>query len=78
VVLLTAAQVWNDFQYSVYFLPRPTMRVLTVAIASYFGISGSDLHVAAAGALLAILPMTVLYLLLQKYFVRGMVESAFK
>jgi raffinose/stachyose/melibiose transport system permease protein len=78
VVLLTAAQVWNDFQYSIYFLQKPTMRVLTLSIASFFGISGSDPHVAAAGALLAILPMAVLFLFLQKYFVRGMVESAFK
>jgi raffinose/stachyose/melibiose transport system permease protein len=78
VVLLTAAQVWNDFQYSIYFLQKPTMRVLTLSIASFFGISGSDPHVAAAGALFAVLPMVVLYLFLQKYFVRGMVESAFK
>jgi len=78
VVLLTAASVWNDFQYSIYFLQKPTMRVLTLSIASFFGISGADPHVAAAGALLAILPMAVLYLFLQKYFVRGMVESAFK
>lgn len=78
VVLLTAASVWNDFQYSIYFLQKPGMRVLTLSIASFFGISGSDPHVAAAGALLAILPMAVLYLFLQKYFVRGMVESAFK
>lgn len=78
IVILTASSVWNDYQYSLYFLQKPAMRVLTLSIASFFGISGADPHIAAAGALLAILPMTVLYLCLQKYFVKGMVDSALK
>jgi raffinose/stachyose/melibiose transport system permease protein len=78
VIILTSVAVWNDFQYSLYFLQKPTMRVLTLAIASFFGLSGSDPHVAAAGALLAILPVTVIYLFLQKYFVKGMVDGAIK
>jgi raffinose/stachyose/melibiose transport system permease protein len=78
IVILTSSAVWNDYQYSLYFLQKPTMRVLTLSIASFFGISGSDPHIAAAGALLAILPMLALYLFLQKYFVKGMVDSALK
>jgi raffinose/stachyose/melibiose transport system permease protein len=78
VVILTGVAVWNDFQYSLYFLQKPTMRVLPLAIASFFGMSGSNFHVAAAGALLAVLPVTALYCFLQKYFVKGMVDSALK
>jgi raffinose/stachyose/melibiose transport system permease protein len=78
VALLTASVVWNDFQYSLYFLQKPKMQVLTLSIASFFGISGADPHIAAAGALVAILPMVLVYLLLQKYFVKGLVDSALK
>jgi raffinose/stachyose/melibiose transport system permease protein len=78
VVLLTAGVVWNDFQYSLYFLQKPQMQVLTLSIASFFGISGADPHIAAAGALIAIAPMVLVYLLLQKYFVKGMIEGAVK
>jgi raffinose/stachyose/melibiose transport system permease protein len=78
VVLLTAGTVWNDFQYSLYFLQKPKMQVLTLSIASFFGISGADPHIAAAGALIAITPMILVYLLLQKYFVKGMIEGALK
>jgi raffinose/stachyose/melibiose transport system permease protein len=78
VVLLTAGAVWNDFQYSLYFLQKPTMQVLTLSIASFFGVSGSDPHIAAAGALIAIAPMILVYLLLQKYFVKGMIDGALK
>ena len=75
---LTAGAVWNDFQYSLYFLQKPTMQVLTLSIAAFFGVSGSDPHVAAAGALIAIAPMILVYLLLQKYFVKGMIDGALK
>jgi raffinose/stachyose/melibiose transport system permease protein len=78
VVILTAVPVWNDYQYSVYFLQRPQMRVITLAVASFFQQSGSDPNVAAAAALLVIIPILLLYIILQKYFIKGMVDGAIK
>ncbi len=78
VIILTSVNAWNDYQYSLYFLQKPTMKVLTLSIASFFGQSGADPHVAAAAALMAILPIMIIYLCLQKYFVKGMVEGAIK
>lgn len=54
------------------------MRAITLAIASFFGQIGSNLDAAAASAVMAILPITILYLFLQKYFVQGMMDSAIK
>ena len=78
VTILTAVPIWNDYQYSVYFLQRPQMRVITLAVASFFQRSGSDPNVAAAAALLGIIPIVTLYLILQKYFIKGMVDGAIK
>ena len=78
VIILTAVPVWNDYQYSVYFLQRPQMRVITLAIASFFQQTGSDAHVAAAAALLVIIPLVILYVVLQKYFIKGMTDGAIK
>lgn len=78
VLILTSVTVWNDYQYSLYFLQKPAMKVLTLSIAAFFGQSGADPHVAAAAALMAILPMMIVYLCLQKYFMKGMVEGAIK
>jgi len=77
-VILTSVAVWNDFQYSIYFLQKSEMRVITLAINGFFGISGSNLHVGSAAALLSIIPVTVLFLVLQRYFVSGMVAGAIK
>lgn len=78
VIILTGVAVWNDYQFSVYFLQKPASRVVTLAIASFFGQTSSDPNVAAAAALLAVLPILALYVALQKYFVKGTVDSAVK
>jgi raffinose/stachyose/melibiose transport system permease protein len=78
VIILTAVAVWNDYQYSLYFLQNPSMRVITLTISSFFAQTGSDPHRAAAAALLVIIPIVVLYIVLQKYFIKGMVDGAIK
>lgn len=76
VIILTGVSVWNDFQFSLYFLQ--SKQVITLAISSFFGVSGANVNVAAAAAIMAILPITMVYIFLQKYFVKGMVDSAIK
>jgi raffinose/stachyose/melibiose transport system permease protein len=78
VVILTGVAIWNDYQFSLYLLQSPDMKVVTLAVSTFFAQSSSILGAAAASALLAILPITLLYLFLQKYFVQGMVDSAVK
>lgn len=78
VVILTGVAVWNDYQFSLYLLQSTDMRVVTLAVSTFFGQSSSNLGAAAAGALIAILPISILFIFLQKYFIKGMVDSAVK
>lgn len=78
VVILTGVHCWNDYQFSLYMLQSPKLRTIPLAIASYFSQTTSDVNAAAAAALLAILPVVVVFLSLQKYFIQGMVDSAVK
>jgi len=78
VVILTGVFIWNDYQFSLYILQSPDMKVVTLAVSSFFAQSSSNLGAAAASALIAILPISMLYLFLQRYFVQGMVDSAVK
>lgn len=78
VLILTGIHCWNDYQFSLYFLQSPEMKTISLAISSFFSQTTSNLNAAAAAALLAILPVVVLFLLLQKYFIKGMVDSAIK
>lgn len=78
VVILTSVHCWNDYQFSLYVLQSAKMRTITLAISSFFSQTTSNLNAASAGALLAILPVIIMFLCLQKYFIKGMVDSAVK
>jgi raffinose/stachyose/melibiose transport system permease protein len=78
VIILTAIPIWNDYQYSLYFLQNSNMRVITLAISSFFAQTGSDPHIAAAASLLSIVPIATIYIILQKYFIKGMIDGAIK
>ncbi len=78
VVILTGIHCWNDYQFSLYVLQSSKMRTVTLAISSFFSQTTSNLNAASAAALLAILPVVLCFLFLQKYFIKGMVDSAVK
>ncbi|UWF77465.1 MULTISPECIES: carbohydrate ABC transporter permease [Microbacterium] len=78
VVILTGVAVWNEYAISVYLMRSPEMRTIAPAIGTFFATSSSDLGAAAAASLLSVLPVLVVYLLLQRYFIKGMVAGAEK
>ena len=78
VVILTGMHAWNDYQFSLYMLQKPAMRTLPLAIASFFSQTTSNVYAATAAALIAMAPAIVLFLLLQRFFIQGMVDSAIK
>lgn len=78
VIILTGIQCWNDYQFSLYIMQKTAMKTITVAISSFFSQESSNLNAAAAAALVVILPVVVLFLALQQYFIKGMVDSAIK
>lgn len=78
VIILTGIFVWNEYQLSLYILSSPAKRTIAPAIGSFFSQSTTNLGAAAAASLLAVLPLVLLYLFLQRYFIKGMVDSAIK
>jgi alpha-glucoside transport system permease protein len=69
--------VWNDYLVALVFLGDKT-RVVTSALASIVGEKGQDWHLLTSGAFISmILPMLVFFLL-QRYFVRGMMAGSVK
>ncbi|TBL80659.1 carbohydrate ABC transporter permease [Paenibacillus thalictri] len=78
VIIMNSVSIWNDYSFSLYFMQSPLKRTVTLAISSFFSQNNTNLNAAAAAALLAIVPATVLYLSLQKHFVKGMVDGSVK
>ncbi|MBB6674719.1 carbohydrate ABC transporter permease [Cohnella nanjingensis] len=78
VIILSGVAVWNDYTFSVFFLQHVETRTITVALASFFSQFSSNIGWVAAGSLLAALPMVVVYLFLQRYFIEGLASGAVK
>jgi len=78
VIILAGTFIWNDYQMSLYMMPSPDKRTVTTAVAAFFSQQSNNLGGATAAAIIGMLPIVALYLFLQKYFIKGMIDSAIK
>ena len=78
VIILTGVTAWNDYQFSLYFLQSPRITSVTLAVSGFFAQVNSNTGAAAASAAIGVLPLVIVFLFLQKYFIKGMVDSAVK
>lgn len=78
VIIMKGVSAWNEYAYSLYILQQKEMYNITLTVKQYFSENMSDLNAAAAGAVVGILPMIIIYLFLQKYFIKGQLDSAVK
>ena len=78
VLILTGVSIWNDYSFQLYVLQRPKLRTITLAISSFFSEGNTNMPAAAAATVISVLPLAIIYLCLQKYFVKGSMDSAVK
>lgn len=78
VIILQGVGVWNEYTYAYYFLQKTSMRTITLVIKTFFSAVSNDYGAAAATAVIGMLPLILVYLCLQKYFIQGQVDSAIK
>lgn len=78
VIILNGVGAWNEYMYSLYILQKEEMFTVTLKINAFFSASKMDYGGAAAAAVIGMLPIVVLYVFLQKYFIKGAVDGAVK
>jgi glucose/mannose transport system permease protein len=69
---------WNDFLFGITVLPDPTQQPITVALNNLSGNFSVQWNTVMAGALLAAVPTALVYLLLGRYFIRGLAAGSVK
>ena len=62
---------WNDFLWPLIITSKEQMRTIPIGLASFQGQYQTEWHLLMAGAVIALLPVLVLYVLGQNWFVRG-------
>lgn len=70
--------IWNDFLMPMIILQKKGMRTLTPSIFNFFEEFSTKWNYAFAASVLVMLPGIIIFLLLQKHFVAGMVSGSVK
>jgi raffinose/stachyose/melibiose transport system permease protein len=78
IIILCGILIWNDYQFSVFFLQKKGVQTIAVSLSQFVSQYQNDINLVAAGCLIGILPMTAVYLGLQKYFIKGLADGAVK
>lgn len=78
VMIWQFTSIWNDFLFGVIVTSRPAVQPITVALNNMAGSYIVEWNVQMAGALLAALPTLVVYILLGRYFMRGLLAGSLK
>ena len=78
LIIMQAFQIWNDYLLASLYVSKKQLKTLTVAIQSLFSSQTSDYTTAMAAIVLSVLPIAVLFMCLQKYFIKGMTVGAVK
>ena len=78
VAIIDAMAFWNDYLLPSLVLGRKELYTLPIATQAFYGTYSTDLGLVMAALLLAMLPILVLYLFLQRYIVEGVTSGAVK
>jgi len=78
VIILSAIRIWNDYLLPSLVINREGMYTIPLKMYYFFGQYTIQWELALAGLVLAILPIVILYVFLQKYIVEGVTEGATK
>jgi ABC-type glycerol-3-phosphate transport system permease component len=78
VVIVQALWVWNEVLIAVIFLQDQSLRTLMVGLTLFNSRYRLDVPVVMAGMLWATVPMMALYLLGQRFFIRGLTAGGVK
>ncbi|MDR5694330.1 MAG: carbohydrate ABC transporter permease [Armatimonadota bacterium] len=78
VVIWQFTSIWNEFLFAVTITSNPAQQPITVALQNLAGSQIVEWNVQMAGALLAALPTLLVYILLGRYFLRGLLAGALR
>ena len=78
LIIMEAFQIWNDYLLASLYVSKKQLKTLTVAIQSLFSAQSSDYTTAMAAIVISVLPIAILFMCLQKYFIKGMTVGAVK
>lgn len=78
MIVLVFMWTWNEFLIPLVMVTDESLRTAPLGLAFFQGQYTADFGLLAAGAAIVATPVIIVYLFLQRHFIRGMVEGAVK
>jgi raffinose/stachyose/melibiose transport system permease protein len=78
MMVLVFMWTWNEFLLALVMVSEESLRTAPLGLAFFQGRNTSDFTLLAAGSVIVALPVLVLYVFLQRHFIRGMLSGAVK
>lgn len=76
MLVLVFMWTWNEFLIALIMAPGGRLRTAPLGLANFQGQYTAETALLAAGAVIVALPTVILFLFLQRHFIRGMLEGA--
>lgn len=78
VLIWQFTSIWNEFLFAIVITNKAEVQPITVALNNLAGSFIVEWNVQMAGALMAALPTLIVYILLGRYFMRGLLAGSLK
>ncbi len=78
LVIFTFVGTWNDYMGPMIYLTTETNKTVQVGLRRFIQEYSSDYHLIMAASLCSLLPVSIVFLALQKYFIEGIATSGLK
>ena len=78
LVIFTFVNTWNDYMGPMIYLTRDINKTVQVGLRRFIQENSSDYHLIMAASLCSLLPVSIVFLTLQRYFIEGIATSGLK
>jgi raffinose/stachyose/melibiose transport system permease protein len=77
-IVLTAYFTWNEFMFALIFVDSESLKTIPAGLMQFRDALQTNWGVLLAGLMISALPIIILFLFMQKYFVRGLSSGSLK
>lgn len=78
LVIFTFVGTWNDYMGPMIYLTRDINKTVQVGLRRFIQENSSDYHLIMAVSVCSLLPVSIVFLSLQKYFIQGIATTGLK
>lgn len=78
LALLTFVNTWNDYLGPLIYLRSPSLRTIQLGLSTFISQYNAEYALIMTGSVLSVLPIAVIFLLGQRYFVQGIATTGLK